>query len=319
MSKILITAGDINGVGPEVAIKALALHGFPEDVSFELYGSKRVLNDLLKKLNMTFKVPVKIFETDISAKQNSVEYGKPTALSGEIAFKSLEIALNNLKGSEDSALVTAPISKKALNLAGYNYSGHTEILQDNYRASKAQMLFAADQAKLLLLTRHVPMKDLPGLIKKDFIINNVLQLSENLRANFGLYNPKIAILGLNPHCGEAGTIGVEEIEEIIPAVEGLKRRNVNVYGPFSPDGFWKTYQNYDCILALYHDQGLIPFKLLYNENLVNITLGLPIVRTSPCHGTAYDIAGKFIACEKSMFSAINIAISLIKFRKAGAG
>ena len=214
------------------------------------------------------------------------------------------------------AIVTAPVSKKALQLANYQFSGQTEVLQSFFPTYNAQMLFSNDDIKLLLLTRHIPIKDVSSNITKKSIINNVIKLCQNLKKDFGYSEPKLAICGLNPHSGEDGLLGKEEIDIIIPSIIELKEQSINITGPFPADSFWKYEKNYDCVIAMYHDQGLIPLKLLNPVRMANVTTGLPIVRTSPCHGTAYDIADKYIASELSFLYALETAIKIVSNRNS---
>lgn len=306
MIKIALTVGDINGVGPEVILKALNNHKFPEDLEIRIIGPKFVLDKVNSELNYN-DISVKIVEPNVDLSSILFNYGVPTEISGEIAYKSLVKAIELANNNEIDGIVTAPISKKALQMAGYNFTGHTEILQKAYPDYNAQMLFASKDYKLLILTRHIPLNEVSGAITKELIFDNIFQLKKNLQNDFDIINPKFTISGLNPHAGESGMLGKEEIEVIVPAINQLKENGIFIDGPFPPDSQWKTVSNYDCIVALYHDQGLIPIKLLCKDELVNVTIGLPIVRTSPCHGTAYDIAGKLVASEMSITHSILMA------------
>lgn len=317
MYKLAITIGDINGIGPEIIVKALAFHDYPEGIEFIIIGNKTVIDNILIQQKLQFSDKITFLDPETSIDSCIIEYGKPTITSGEIAYRSLECAINLSKSKKVHAIVTAPISKKALQLAGYNFSGHTEVLQAMNPGYNAQMLFASNTIKLLLLTRHVSLKELPKLITRELIVDNVKLLVKNIERDFSLHGIKIAICALNPHAGEEGTIGTEEQNIIIPAVDLLRSQNIDISGPYPADSFWKTAYNFDVVVALYHDQGLIPLKALSGDDLVNITIGLPVVRTSPCHGTAYDIAGRYIASELSMVSAIKQAIKIVTSRKNG--
>ncbi|MEW5818946.1 MAG: 4-hydroxythreonine-4-phosphate dehydrogenase PdxA [Cyanobacteriota bacterium] len=314
MPKIAITIGDINGIGPEVTLKAIQGIELPKNTTLYIISPFEIIKATANNLNIDINSLPQVIEPKICCRNIEINYGQTTKISGEIAYKSLEHAINMFDKNHIDAIVTAPISKEALKIAGYNFNGHTEVFQSAYPKKKAQMLFVANEIKLLLLTRHIPIKDLSNLITKDLIIDNILSLKDNLMKDFNLKEPKIAICALNPHAGENGSIGNEEKDVIIPAIEFLKEKSINIQGPFPPDSFWKKASNYDCVVALYHDQGLIPLKLLYQNDMVNITTGLPIIRTSPSHGTAYDIAGKFLANEQSMILAINKALSVYKSR-----
>lgn len=314
MYKLAITIGDINGIGPEIIVKALAIHDYPADIEFVVIGHKSIFENILACLKLEFRDNITFLDPQIPANEYEIEYGKPTTKSGHIAYKSLEYAIELSKSGKVDAIVTAPLSKKALQLAGYSFSGHTEVLQAMYPSFNAQMLFASNTIKLLLLTRHIPLKDISSVITKELIIDNIKLLVQNVQNDFGLRSSKIAICALNPHAGEDGTIGKEEQDIIIPAVDFLKDLCIDIYGPYPADSFWKTADRYDIVVALYHDQGLIPLKAMSGDDLVNITIGLPVIRTSPCHGTAYDIAGTFQANELSMVSAIKQAISILSNR-----
>ena len=213
--------------------------------------------------------------------------------------------------------MTAPVSKKAMNLAGHNYSGQTEVLE-HYLANsnqKAQMLFICSNFSLLLFTRHLPLTEVASHIKKDILIEKAIHLNNSLKTQLGIQNPKIAICALNPHSGENGLFGNEEIDEIIPAIKQLRQLGISIEGPFPADTlFYNCYNNicnYDCYIALYHDQGLIPVKLMERDECVNTTIGLDVIRTSPAHGTAFDIAGKNLANPQSMIRAIELALQFI--------
>ena len=229
-----------------------------------------------------------------------IEPGKVTKAAGEFSFLSVKKACEiNAK-----AIVTAPVAKNALHLAGYNFNGQTEILQkflahDN---QLAEMLFVAGKFRVLLLTRHVALKDI--VLTKDMVIEKILNLKDFFVKHFGIYEPKFALCGFNPHAGEDGILGREEIDILIPAVVELRKKGVNITNPLPADTLFIKAMNYDCCIANYHDQGLIPIKTVAGEKTVNMTIGLDIIRTSPGHGTAFDIAGKNIADETGMISAI---------------
>lgn len=310
--KIGISIGDINGIGPEIIVKSLSSGLIPDGCEIIVFGAEFTVSHMFKKLKLSTKIPYKILEPKIEIKK--IDIGIPTALSGQIAYKSLELALNMASNNQIDAIVTAPVSKKAFQLANYSFTGQTEVLQSFFPTYNAQMLFYNDDIKLLLLTRHIPIKDVSTNITKKSIINNVTKLCQNLKTDFGCSEPSFAICGLNPHAGEDGLLGREEIDVIIPAINELKDKSINICGPFPADSIWKSAKNYDCVIAMYHDQGLIPLKLLNPVRMANVTIGLPVVRTSPCHGTAYDIAGKYIASESSFLYAIETAINIVRNR-----
>ena len=316
--KIAITLGDINGVSIEVVIKALNSLNLSED-QIILIGSKKALDFHQNLLNMNLDKNYHIFNIDdfldIDIEPSDIKIGKDTKLSGIISYSSIkkacELALNN----EIKGIVTAPVSKNALNLAGYNFNGQTEILQyflGNLN-KKAQMLFVANNFRDLLLTRHIQLKDVYKQINEEMIYSNIYNINEILKNIFKIKEPRIAICSLNPHAGENGLLGTEEKDIFLRAIKKLSTQGVNVTDPMPADTlFTKVKDNiYDCFISCYHDQGLIPIKLLAMENTVNLTVGLDILRSSPAHGTAFDIAGKNIANEKSMIESIKLIFKLI--------
>lgn len=291
MSKIAITTGDPNGIGAEITIKALNTLNLP--VEKVLLISNRKVLDFYGKLNSDYEILEIPYDAEI-------EPGKVTKAAGEFSFLSVKKACEiNAK-----AIVTAPVAKNALHLAGYNFNGQTEILQkflahDN---QLAEMLFVAGKFRVLLLTRHVALKDI--VLTKDMVIEKILNLKDFFVKHFGIYEPKFALCGFNPHAGEDGILGREEIDILIPAVVKLRKKGVNITNPLPADTLFIKAMNYDCCIANYHDQGLIPIKTVAGEKTVNMTIGLDIIRTSPGHGTAFDIAGKNIADETGMIAAI---------------
>lgn len=291
MSKIAITTGDPNGIGAEITIKALNTLNLP--VEKVLLISNRKVLDFYGKLNSDYEILEIPYDAEI-------EPGKVTKAAGEFSFLSVKKACEiNAK-----AIVTAPVAKNALHLAGYNFNGQTEILQkflahDN---QLAEMLFVAGKFRVLLLTRHVALKDI--VLTKDMVIEKILNLKDFFVKHFGIYEPKFALCGFNPHAGEDGILGREEIDILIPAVVELRKKGVNITNPLPADTLFIKAMNYDCCIANYHDQGLIPIKTVAGDKTVNMTIGLDIIRTSPGHGTAFDIAGKNVADETGMISAI---------------
>lgn len=291
MRKIAITTGDPNGIGAEITIKALNTLNLP--VEKVLLISNRKVLDFYGKLNSDYEILEIPYDAEI-------EPGKVTKAAGEFSFLSVKKACEiNAK-----AIVTAPVAKNALHLAGYNFNGQTEILQkflahDN---QLAEMLFVAGKFRVLLLTRHVALKDI--VLTKDMVIEKILNLKDFFVKHFGIYEPEFALCGFNPHAGEDGILGREEIDILIPAVVELRKKGVNITNPLPADTLFIKAMNYDCCIANYHDQGLIPIKTVAGDKTVNMTIGLDIIRTSPGHGTAFDIAGKNVADETGMISAI---------------
>lgn len=305
MPKIAITIGDPNGIGAEITIKALNKLDLPaEDVV--LISNKKIL-DYYGKLEKDYEIVEIPFNSEI-------EPGKVSAECGEFSFRSVKKACEI--GAK--AIVTAPVAKNALYLAGHKFNGQTEILQ-KYLAHEnqlAEMLFIAKNFRVLLLTRHVALKDIN--LTKEIVIEKVLNLREFFKQHFKIENPKFALCGFNPHSGEDGILGKEEINILIPAVAELREKGVNITNPLPADtlfvGASREYfddvsqPEYDCYIANYHDQGLIPIKTVAGDKTVNMTIGLDIIRTSPGHGTAFDIAGKNAADETGMVEAIKAVL-----------
>lgn len=305
MPKIAITTGDPNGIGAEITIKALNKLDLPaEDVV--LISNKKIL-DYYGKLEKDYEIVEIPFNSEI-------EPGKVSVECGEFSFQSVKKACEI--GAK--AIVTAPVAKNALYLAGHKFNGQTEILQ-KYLAHEnqlAEMLFIAKNFRVLLLTRHVALKDIN--LTKEIVIEKVLNLREFFKLHFKIENPKFALCGFNPHSGEDGILGKEEINILIPAVAKLQEKGVNITNPLPADtlfvGASREYfddvsqPEYDCYIANYHDQGLIPIKTVAGDKTVNMTIGLDIIRTSPGHGTAFDIAGKNVADETGMIEAIKAVL-----------
>ncbi len=306
--KIAITAGDFNGIGPEVIIKALNKLDLPHD-RVVLIGSKQLFNGLNKDYEIQ----------EVPFDEQWISFGKETKEAGEFSYHCLIKACELAKNGEINAIVTAPVSKNAIHLAGHNFSGQTEVIEqclaNPLKDEKAEMVFVSKDFRILLLTRHLALKDVK--ITKELLIEKLQRINRVLKNNFNISSPKIALCSLNPHAGEQGILGREEIEEFAPAIEILKNSGIDVSSPMPSDTLFakaaKAYINgqkqpYDMYCACYHDQGLIPIKVLAMDNTVNMTAGLSIIRTSPAHGTAYDIAGKGIAGENSMICAIKQAL-----------
>ena len=295
MDKIIITTGDPNGIGAEITIKALnKLDLSVQDVL--LISNKKVLNFYVK-LDKDYEIIEIPFEEEIVP-------GKITKGCGEFSFNSLKLACE-LKGK---AIVTAPVAKNALHLAGRIFNGQTEILQKylSHDDQLAEMLFVAGNFRVLLLTRHCALKDIN--LTKEIVVKKILNLKDVFVKKFGINNPRFALCGFNPHAGEDGILGREEIEILQPAVDELRGLGINVTNPLPADTLFMKALKYDCIIANYHDQGLIPIKTVAGAKTVNMTIGLDVIRTSPGHGTAFDIAGKNIADETGMIEAIKVVL-----------
>lgn len=304
MKKFVITTGDPNGIGPEITIKALNKLKLPKE-NIILISNKRIL-DFYGRLDTGYKIVEIPYEAPILP-------GKVTAEAGEFSFQALKKACE----LKPDALVTAPVAKNALYLAGHKFKGQTEILQKYlaHKNQKAEMLFVAKDFRVLLLTRHCALKRIR--VTKDLVTEKIQYLQEFFRTHLGIASPKFALCAFNPHCGEDGILGKEELDILNPAVKALLKKGINITYPLPADTlFVEAGQNYregkklpfDCYIANYHDQGLIPIKTVAGDDTVNMTIGLDILRTSPGHGTAFDIAGKNIAREDGMIAAINAAL-----------
>lgn len=305
-NKIVITTGDPNGIGAEVTIKALNLMNLPAR-DIVIISNSKVLNTYGSLQNN-----YKMIEIDYPSK---VIPGEVSAEAGEFAFKALEKACE----LKPKFIVTAPTSKEAMNLAGHHYKGQTEILEHflAHDGQKAEMLFVSKDFRVLLLTRHCALKDVSDLITKELLIEKTERLRSFFQNKLMIKKPNFALCALNPHAGEHGVIGTEEDEKILPAIEAVRKRGINITNPLPADTlFVKAVQSYlrgekqmyDCYIACYHDQGLIPIKAVASEKTVNMTIGLDIIRTSPSHGTAFDIAGKNLANPESMIEAIKYCL-----------
>ena len=323
-----ITHGDTNGVGYEVILKAFEDPQMLELCTPVIYGSPKVAayhrNVLGLQTNFT------IIEKAEDAKDGKlnllttfdeevkIELGTPAKEAGEAALTALDRAMTDYRSGLYDVLVTAPINKKTIQSSLFHFHGHTEYIESCVGdGSKALMILMNDALKVALVTTHLPIKEVADAITKEAIMEKALILNQSLKRDFGLTKPRIAVLALNPHAGDDGLLGKEENEIIVPAIKELEGKGVLVFGPYAADGFFGSgnYRHFDAVLAMYHDQGLAPFKTLAQENGVNYTAGLPIVRTSPDHGTAYDIAGKGVADAQSFREAIYTAIDIYRNRK----
>ena len=326
--RVGISIGDINGIGPEVVIKSLADNRLLLDCTPIIYASSKTISFHKKAMNepefnyQTCKtaneaVNRKINIINVWNEEVQFELGKGTEASGKYAFLSLEKATEDLAAGKIDVLVTAPISKEAIGKAGFQFPGHTEYLAHLAGMDEALMMMVSGSLRVALVTSHVPLKDVSGALTREKILAKIKALDSSLKKDFGIQRPKIAVFGVNPHAGENGKMGAEEAEIITPAINMARNEDIFALGPFPADGFFGSPNRgqYDAVLAMYHDQGLAAFKALAFEDGVNYTAGLPIVRTSPDHGTAFDIAGKNEANAQSMRSAIYLAIDIFNTRK----
>lgn len=338
--KIIITLGDVCGIGPEIVIKALnsgKIGITPENIC--IVGNREVFYKTAKELGLPPEDGIEII--DIPFDLTALKIGETSREAGRHSLLALQKACELVKDNHGHAIVTAPVSKKSINMAGHHYAGQTEILKEflgagalykdetpsllkklklSKRQKQPEMLFVAGNLRVLLLTRHIKIADVPHNLSKDGVLASIMTLALSLKNNFGIKDPKIALCGLNPHAGESGLFGMEEEYILIPAIKKLRDKySINVDGPFPADTLWakaakpffsEQELGYDAYVACYHDQGLIPVKLLAMDIAVNTTINLPVIRTSPSHGTAYDIAGMNRANYMSMIEAIKLAGTL---------
>ncbi|GIV27942.1 MAG: 4-hydroxythreonine-4-phosphate dehydrogenase [Bacteroidia bacterium] len=323
-----ISQGDINGIGPEVILKSVYNPDILEICTPVIFSSQKTITYFRKALHLNdFNFhPIKNFSQLNPKKVNvfvcyeeevPIDLGQPTLESAKYAYISLETAVNALLSKQIHALVTAPINKQSIQKIRQEFRGHTEYIAYKLK-EKPLMTFVGEELKIALLTIHTPISSVTKFITQENIIEKINILKNSLIQDFQIRKPKIAVLGLNPHAGENGLIGNEDKEIISPAIQSFENdKSCLVYGPFSSDAFFgkRMYKEFDAVLAMYHDQGLIPFKMLEFETGVNYTAGLSVVRTSPDHGTAYDIAQKFCANHQSMLNSIYLAIDILNNRK----
>lgn len=324
-----ISCGDINGIGPEIIIKTFSDNRILEMCTPVIFASHKVINfyrkaisesifnyQTIKDLTRPNARQVNIFncwEEDVV-----ITPGQLNETGGKYAVRSLLAAATALKQKEINGLVTAPLHKKNIQSAGFNHTGHTPFLRELFGVKDVAMILFANNFRVALLTEHIPVSEVAAHISKEAILSKLNIINESLKKDFGIDKPRIAVLGLNPHAGDEGLIGKEEETIIRPAIKEAKQNNMLVIGPYSADAFFaRHYHNrFDAVLAMYHDQGLVPFKALASGEGVNFTAGLPAVRTSPDHGTAFDIAGKGTADESSFRSALFECMDIIQRRTA---
>jgi len=329
MIRVGISQGDINGIGLEVIIKTFSDPTilelctpiiFSSNKTFSYHRKTLTVEDLnynvikdadqalAKKINI-----VNVYEEEVA-----LELGRSTPAGGTYALKSLEAACDAIQAGKVDVLVTAPINKNNIQSEAFKFPGHTEYLQMRFGQNDSLMFMCSDNLRVGVVTGHVPLVNVSAGVTTDKIINKLRIMSASLQRDFGIRKPKIAVLGLNPHAGDNGTIGIEEQSVIVPAINRLKEEGMVVFGPYSADGFFgnNTYSKFDAVLGMYHDQGLIPFKALSFNEGVNYTAGLSIIRTSPDHGTAYEIAGHNKASENSFRKAVYMAIDIFRRRNS---
>lgn len=327
--KIGISIGDVNGIGLEVIVKTLLQQEILKYCTPIIYGSGKIvsyhknivsqvdlplhnINSIQDRLHQDKINVINLWQDNVQ-----INLGKLNDIGGKYALLSLEAAVRDLKEGHIDALVTAPIHKKSMTMVGFKHHGHTEYLNHIFQTDSL-MLLVSDELRVGLVTEHLPLKAVPAAISKESVLRKIQLMHESLIRDFRLERPLIAVLGLNPHAGDEGLLGTEEEDFIRPAVVEAKKKGALVHGPFPADGFFGsgTWKKYDGILAMYHDQGLAPFKALGFGNGVNYTAGLPAVRTSPDHGTAFDLAGKNSADPGSFRQALFMALDIARNRKA---
>ena len=323
-----VTQGDSNGIGYEVIIKSLADERILDSFTPVIYGSSKLMGFYRKTLHNIGPMDINVIPSAAEARQKKInlvnclpdnvyaEPGQSTPDSAKAAIKSLEMAVKDLKDGQIDVLVTAPINKRAMNSEGFSSTGHTEYLQQEFGVDDVTMIMVSSQLKVGVVTGHIPLRDVSKTLTKESILGKLRIMKASLERDFGVNDPKIAVLGLNPHCGDGGLLGDEEQNIILPAVQQAQEEGIQAFGPYSPDGYFGlgNFSRFDATLAMYHDQGLAPFKAIAFSDGVNFTAGLPIVRTSPDHGTAYEMAGRDEADPRSMMSSIYTAIDIFRKR-----
>ena len=324
-----ITQGDGNGISYEVIIKALADERMLDLCTPVIYGSSKIFGFYKKHIHNIEQINTNVISSakDVHQKRVNivnclpenvfVEPGQSTPESAKAAMTALERAVADIKEGYIDVLVTAPINKRAMVGEGFGYTGHTEYLEKEFGVDEVAMIMVCDRLKVGVVTGHIPLSEVPVQLTTEKILRKLRLMKSSLQRDFGIDAPKIAVLGLNPHCGDGGLLGTEEQEVILPAIKAAAAEDILAYGPYSADGFFGlgNFKKFDAVLAMYHDQGLTPFKALAFEDGVNYTAGLPVVRTSPDHGTAYEMAGRDMADPRSMKAAIYAAIDIFNRRE----
>jgi len=327
MIKVGISQGDINGIGYEIIMKTLLDNRILEICTPIVYGSSKVAAYHRKALNITnFSLnSIKNPEEANSKRSNiinclddnvRVELGKSSSIAGEASFRALERAVSDLKDNKIDVLVTAPINKNNIHSEKFSFFGHTDYLRSMFEVNDVLMLLVGERMKVGVVTEHIPVSEVPSKITHENVLNKLRILNSSLVKDFAIRKPRIAVLGLNPHAGDEGLIGNEDKDVIAPVIDNAREENILALGPFPADGLFgsEIYNKFDAILAMYHDQGLAPFKALSFDDGVNFTAGLPVIRTSPAHGTAYEIAGKGEASSNSFRQALYLACDIYRKR-----
>lgn len=325
--RVGITQGDMNGVGYEVILKTFADATMLELCQPIIYGSPKVAAYHRKAMDLPANFSIintaaeavenRLYVVNCTDDEVKVEFSKPTADAGKAAFSALEKAIEEYREGLIDVIVTAPINKNTIQSEDFNFPGHTEYIEEKLGGGqKALMILMKDDFRVALVTGHLPVSQIASHLTKELIEEKIEIFNRSLKQDFGIQVPRIAVLALNPHAGDGGLLGQEEEEIIIPALNEMSAKGIFCFGPYPADGFMGSgnFAHFDGVLAMYHDQGLAPFKALAMDEGVNYTAGLPVVRTSPAHGTAYDIAGKGQASEDSFRQAIYVALDVYRNR-----
>ncbi len=326
--KVGITHGDINSISYEIILKTFSDQRIAELFTPILYGQSKVASYYRKMFNfneLTFNLikkadaalPRRINIINCYEQEVKIELGHSTEVGGELAYLSLKMATDDLIKNQIDVLVTAPVNKHNIQSKEFQFPGHTEYLASRFSTHSYLMMMVDQQLRVGMMTGHLPVRNIAASVTREMVLQKIRIMHDSLVRDFGIRNPKIAVLGLNPHAGDQGLLGTEDEQIILPAIREMQEKEILVFGPFSADGFFGTFSHrrFDGILATYHDQGMIPFKTLAMEAGVNYTAGLPYVRTSPAHGTAYDIAGKNEASPESFRQALYLAIDIFNKRR----
>ncbi len=323
-----ITHGDFNGISYEIIIKTFMEPRMLEICTPVVYGSSKIASYHRKALNINefnFNLIRKAEGAparraniiNVTDQEVKIDLGESSEMAGKLAVTALDMAVEDLKNGHINALVTAPINKKNIQSPTFDFKGHTEYLAEKFHTNDFMMMMVSDKIRIGFVTGHAAIKDVAKDITTENVLRKLIIMNNSLIKDFGVRRPKIAVLGLNPHAGDRGVIGGEEESVIAPAVKKAAEENILAFGPYPADGFFAatSFKDFDGILAMYHDQGMIAFKLLAFDSGVNFTAGLPYVRTSPAHGTAYEIAGKNEANPESFRHAVYMAIDIWNQRK----
>ncbi len=326
--RVGISHGDMNGVSYEIIIKTLQDQRLMENYTIIVYGSSKVASYHRKTLNIAdfnFNLvkkadlahPRRPNIINVHDEEVKIDLGKSTSIAGELAFLSLEAATEDLIKNQIDVLVTAPINKKNIQSPQFSFPGHTEYLASKFNVKDYLMLMINNKFRIGMVTGHIPIGKVKETLTESLILKKIQILHQSLLRDFGIVKPKIAVLALNPHAGDEGLIGDEDQTVLLPAIEKAYQQNILAFGPYPADGFFGSanFRHFDGILAMYHDQGMVPFKLMSFEEGVNFTAGLPFVRTSPAHGTAYDLAGKNEASPEAFRNALNMACDIFANRQ----